>query len=923
MGSQEAAAQAAAPASWDRVVGREPELASIAAFLAAPEARALVVVGDPGIGKTTLWEAGLDAARAQGFRVLATRASEAEARMSHLGLMDLLDGVDEAELAGLPAPQRYALEVALLRTEPTGPPSESAIALGLLNALRSLARSPMLVAVDDVPWLDRPTADALAFAARRLGGDGPRFLLARRPARPSALERAFGEDGVRRLDVGPLSYGAIRRLLATRLGLVVPRHRLRRLVDTTLGNPLFALEVGRALADPVQRPDDDELPVPDAVDDLLGRRVARLPPGTRRVLLATALSADLTAFQLAAIADVRAVEDAVTDGVLVVSGERVRASHPLLAAAARKRSRPATRRGLHLELAGVVDDEELRARHLALAAEGTDQELATIVASAAAAAAARGGAREAVDLAEHALRLTPVGSQARSDRVLALAGYLDVAGDVQRITDLLTPELGSLPAGAARVRAQLLLSEGGGVRSVADHQRHLEAALAEAGGDPVLRAPVLAKWSIHATAACVERIPEAEAWALEALDATDGRDPEVTRLALHGLAWARALGGKPVDDLDERFVAESRAAFHLIDSVERVAALRLTWRGEVAAARRALARLLALADARGEQWSYVVLRLHLCELELRAGEWEHAERLLDEWAESMEGELLVAPSYERCRAALAAGRGQPDEVARWAAPALTGAEATGATWQLLGTMHARARSALLVHDHDRAAELSRVIWEHAEREGIEDPGALPAAADLVEALVEIGEREEARTVTDRLRQLAEGQAHPCGLITSRRCAALVALAEGPYTPEAAATLVQTADDYAALGLRFDATRTLLVLGRAQRRHKKWAAARASLERAATMFDELGSTGWAADVRAELERVGARRPRAAGQLTPTERRVVELAAEGRSNKEIARTLVVTVNTVETHLSHAYAKLGIRSRAQLSRVDLTGH
>ena len=118
-----------------------------------------------------------------------------------------------------------------------------------------------------------------------------------------------------------------------------------------------------------------------------------------------------------------------------------------------------------------------------------------------------------------------------------------------------------------------------------------------------------------------------------------------------------------------------------------------------------------------------------------------------------------------------------------------------------------------------------------------------------------------------------------------------------------------------LGLRFDHARTLLALGRALRRLRKWKAARESLEQAAAAFDHLNAPGWAESARSELARVGARRPRAAGELTEAERRVVELAIEGLSNKEIARALVVAVPTVETHLSHAYAKLGVRSRAQL--------
>jgi DNA-binding CsgD family transcriptional regulator len=139
----------------------------------------------------------------------------------------------------------------------------------------------------------------------------------------------------------------------------------------------------------------------------------------------------------------------------------------------------------------------------------------------------------------------------------------------------------------------------------------------------------------------------------------------------------------------------------------------------------------------------------------------------------------------------------------------------------------------------------------------------------------------------------------------------------PTTDEAAATLAHAAAAYAELGLRFDAARSLLVLGRAQRRFKKWGAARRSLEQAATAFDEIGSPGWAEQARSELARVGARPPRARGELTPTERRVAELAAEGLANKEIARALFVTVHTVEAHLTHAYAKLGVRSRAQLAQ------
>ena len=901
------------------LTGRESELEALRAFLdAAGSSSAFVLTGEPGIGKTSLWEAGIETAQRRGMRVLSTRASEAEAQLSFAALIDLLDGVDTSEL-GLPTPQRRAVEVALLREEPSGAPADAhAIALGFLNGLRALARrGRVVVAVDDVQWVDAPSTEVLTFASRRLEHESVALLLARRLGTSSAIESALDLKLTTCVEVGPLSLGATRRLLADRLGLNLPRHVLRRLHESTLGNPMFALELGRTLAADGLPANGEGIPVPDAIENVLGTRVARLPAPIRRLLLAVALSADLRVSELTTLASTDAVDDAVDAGVLVVDGDRVRASHPLLGAVARTRSRSRTRRALHRALADAVADEELRARHLALAADGPDEELAATVARASAAATARGAAREAVELAEHALRLTPVDSAERSERLLALAEYFDLAGEAQRVTELIAPEIDSLPGGAARARAQLLLSEGGGVRTVDDHQRHLELALAEAADDPGLRAHVLAKKSIHATAACVERVEAAEGWAYEALSASRGVTPEVERLALHGLAWARALGGRPIDDLNERFHAASGAAFHLIDSVERVAGLRLTWRGEVEEARRSLTRLLALADERGELWSYVVLRLHLCELELRVGDWEAASRLLDEWADSSEGELLVAPSYERCRALLAAGRGHPDEAVDWAKPALAGAEATGARWQWLETLRAKGTAALLAHDPSRAVDALRLVWEHTHREGVDDPGTFPVAPELVEALAELGELDEAGAVTDRLRMLAEDQEHPWGLVSAKRCDALVRLASQTDEEAAAAALEEAAATYAALGLRFDRARTLLLLGRAQRRRKKWAAARSALEQAAAAFEEIGSPGWVEESRSELARVGARRAPPAGELSPAERRVAELAAEGLANKEIARALFVSVKTVEGHLSHAYAKLGVRSRAQLAR------
>jgi DNA-binding CsgD family transcriptional regulator len=903
-----------------RMVGREPELTILAEFVAsAPGGGALVLTGGPGVGKTTLWEAGRDAGLARGMRVLSVRPNSAETSLSYAGLTDLLDGVEPGALRGLPAPQRRVLEVAMLRADPADhAATPRAIAFGLLNLLRQLAAErPVLVGVDDLQWLDPPTADVLAFAARRLQGVAVRFLLAARAGTSSVVERALSPVRPRTIEVGSLSIDAVRRLLSDRLGLTLPRHVLRQVYETTLGYPLFALEVGRTLAEHGSPPFGRDLPVPDTVEELLGKRVSKLPGPVHGLLLALALGGDLDWSALSALAGPGAVQEAIAAGVVAAGGDRARAAHPLLAAAARQHSDPGGRRACHLKLAAVVAEGERRARHLALATPHPDEQLARLLSAEAATAAARGAARDAAELGEHALRLTPPGRGERTERVLTLAAYFERVGERQRVTDLLEPELRSLPEGGPRVRAWLLLSEGGAVSSHSYYEKapYFDKALSECGSDASLRAEVLARKALSTAAEGVERLAEAEAWALQALHDAAGAGPEVERLALRALGWSRCLRGGPIDELCDRFRAASTATSSVIDSPEPLAGLRCVWRGEVERARAILTAFASIADERGEEVGYAWLRLNMCELELRAGRWDAASRLLDEWGES-EDQSLIAPTYQRCRALLAAGRGDAQMAEQWAARAFSDAQAHGYRWQVLEASRALGMAALLAHQPEGAVEWLRAVWQHAEHQGVQDPGAFPVAPELVEALVEVGEPGEAAAVTARLGELSEVQSHPWGLASAKRCEAVVRLCAGKHDDQAATQMAEAAADFERLGLPFDQARTLLALGRALRRAKGWGAARKALQAAVAAFERLGSPGWAAEARSELARVGARRPGPAGELTPAERRVAELAAEGRSNKEIARTLHVTVSTVEAHLSRAYAKLGARSRSQLA-------
>ena len=898
------------------VVGRDAELVVLESAVSAERAGAAVIlVGGAGIGKTTLWEAVVDSARARGLHVLVARPSGSELGLAFAGLIDLCDGLEPEVLGALPSPQRTALEAALLRADPEGGRiAQAAVARGFLSVVRALAaRGRVLVAVDDLQSLDPPSDEILAFMARRLEGAAVAFLLARRPGRVGALERFLVRGGLERVRVGPLGLGAIRRLLFERLELTVSRQFLRRIMDASGGNPLFALEIGRSLVEQRAPALEGEVPLPDSVEEMLGVRVARLRARVRRVLLAVSLSEHPRVDELLAMADPGALDDAVDAGVVVIEGQRVRPSHPLLAAAVQKCSRARERREVHVALAEAAGDEQVRAVHLALAATREDDELAGRLAAATAGARARGARRQAVLLAAHALRVTPGGSPERAERVLALADCLDDAGELRRLTAVLNTELDSLPSGPARAHAWLLLSEGAGVSGIEEQDRYLERALAECGEDGNLRAHVLAKRASNAAAAAITQLEAAEEWALEAVRVA--QEAESERVALHALAWARTLTGRPVDDLCERSAVATDPAAYISGSPERVAGKRLLWRGELGAARALFTSLSALSDERGELISYAMLRLHLCELEMRAGDWAAAGALLDEWAQSSDYETQFRPQYHRCRALLAAGLGDAEEAERWATQAIERARAAAILWDELEARRARGTAALLRQAPEEAVGDLRPVWEHCEREGVLDPGAFPVAPELVEALAELGGVNEARTVADRLRQLGEQQAHPWARASAERCDATVSLLGGPYAESAASKLREAAAGLERLEMPFDSARCLLVLGRAQRRAKQWRAARETLELAVARFGALGSEGWAERARRELERVGGRQ-RGSGELTPSERRVAELAAEGLSNKEIASTLYVTVNTVEVHLARAYAKLGVRSRARLA-------
>ena len=453
-----------------------------------------MIEGEAGAGKTTLWLAAVEEARERGYRVLETRPVEAEAGLPFAGLGDLIESTLDEVLDELPQPQADALRVALLLAPPGGAPlDERAVAVAVLGVLRELADAgPVLVAVDDVQWLDPPSAKVVSFAWRRLREEPVGLLLAHRLG--TDVTAGIAEDErISSLVVGPLALGAVHRLLHSRLGLVLPRPALRRVHEVSGGNPFFALELGRALqGHEAELSAGEPLPVPDRLQELVRTRLEALPPESRDALAAAAALSQPTVGLLAAAvvhAD-KALRPALEAQVVELEGDRVHFTHPLLASAAYQSLDAIERRELHRRLADVVPDSDERARHLALSTDVPDSDVARALEDAAEHARVRGATATAAELCEQARRLTPLDKPEDAHRrTVAAARYRFVAGDTVRARELLEQALAAARTSGGRAEAldrlaQLARFEGNQPQS-AEFARQ---ALAQPGTDDRVRA---------------------------------------------------------------------------------------------------------------------------------------------------------------------------------------------------------------------------------------------------------------------------------------------------------------------------------------------------------------------------------------------------------------------------------------------------
>jgi DNA-binding CsgD family transcriptional regulator len=884
------------------LLGREQELRHVAALL--EEARrgrsgTLTIVGEPGVGKTAL----LEEARllAHDMQVLSCTGVESESELAFASLHELLRPL-LGLLPRIPASQAKALGAALALSE--GEADTLAVGAGTLSLLVEAAdQVPTLVLLDDAHWLDRASADALVFAARRLRVESLAALAATRPGQAPAFEP------LPRLEVGPLAHEHARRLLRERPHPVAPSDEARVLAAAA-GNPLALLELPVELA--------GELPsvtTPhERLERAFSRRVEALSAGGRRGLLLAAAEPDPGAVHGAASA--LALQDplgaAEAAGLVHLANGSIEFRHPVVRSLVYARAPAAERAAAHRALAGALrheGDRDRRAWHLAAATQGEDEEVATLLEHTAERAIARGGHAAGARALERAARLSPDRAE-RARRLYAASRSEYWGGDATKAGALAKE---GLPlADDPRLRAELVHQ----VHAVADFStgglpeavflQELERA---EGLDDEHRARLL--MSVVNKRMDALDAAGAVAVAAELARCARGAGPWWSPRALATAASAHLLAGERRQAVE---LSRELCANPAIPAGFAFDYMSLEWFDEL---RASLAETLREGRANGNLLRIVWNQSCLAHLELRHGRLS-ASAVAAAEAIPLAEVLGVLPMAGATSVALAAvqvwrGEGDAGRNARLAAAAV---RADGDPFQ---EGLAQGALALLALGAGRPADAIVALEPPTQRWGestVADPAAVPFVPDLVEAYLLDGETGKARELLDRFAPLAEAAGNTWMLAACARCKGLLAPADAFDAVFSRGLGLLEPSPY-----RLDLARMRLAYGERLRRAGRRRDARVQLQAAHDAFAAVAAVPWQNRAAAELRATGvhvdapaASRP----ELTPQELHIAGLVAEGKSNKEIGAAIYLSPKTVAYHLANVYRKLDIHSRAELARL-----
>lgn len=917
------------------VLGRLAESEAIARFLESSSAHpaGLLFEGEAGIGKTTVWLAAVDMAVEQGYRVLSARPAEAESVLAYAALADLLGELDPAAWADIPEPQRLALDSVALRTQANaGGTDPRAVAAGFLSLIKSLVQAePVLLAVDDLQWLDASSQQVIGFATRRLSGRAD-FLATWRtdhesPPAPGWLQLPKLAE-LRRIRLTPLTLGALGAVITERLGRSLSRADTVRIFELSQGNPFYAVELARVVSEPRVWPDAH---LPGSLAELVRARLDSIGSESKSVLLAAACLPTPTV-ELAARAVgqdeeqvVGVLAEAEMKGLIYIEGHRIRFTHPLLGRGVYAGASTAERREMHRRLSEIVDEPELQARHLAMAVAWADSNTLQCLDEAAESAAGRGAPAAAAELLALGVRL---GGEDAGRRI-RLAGFHFDAGDCPQARDILEETIAKLEPGPLRAQALSLL---GPVRifddSFVEGVAAMGRALDETTDNLALRVPTLVSmlmpmFNTGQLAAAAHLADGAVA------DASALGNPLLLSQALSVRALLRFLCGEGLDeaslqsalDMEHRYTGvETASGFQLMFRASTNYAVLLGWSGQLERAHEAFRALRDSCIEHGLENELIYMTYYSVQVEIWRGAFAEVSALVEQGAEralQLGGEVSVGAAMT-WRAALAAYFGDEERVRQDVGAAKAAMRRCGA--HMLEGWPTATLGFLEVSLGNHEAALATLQPLLSKLESAPHGTEIYLAEcipDAVEALVHLGRITEAEPWVAMLERNGRRLDRPWMLAVGARCRSVLHAANGDL--EAAGACAQEAmDQHARLGMPFETARTQLVVGQIERRRRHREAAVCAFRQALDAFDCMGVPLWADRARKELARTDVTANTDAAELTVGERQVAELAASGMTNREVAAALFISQKTVEANLVRIYRKLGIHSRAELGRL-----